>query len=198
MLRLFILEFPGWGCLVCDPRKGKKTKKKNNNNKKNPNQKPTKTIHLDVRHFRTILLSDCASCIPARMNENSFCCTIFSFCHSEGGQWYLSYFNLQVPSGIWCRTSFHMLFLPSVYLAPLMRSMFRPFFFFLSLLCSLSISAMSLLSVLQIFSPFCSVVAVKFFLLKHVFLEFSLWCSGNKSDQEPWGCGFDPWPHSVG
>ena len=27
--------------------------------------------------------------------------------------------------------------------------------------------------------------------------EFLLWHSGNKSDQEPWGCGFDPWPCSM-
>ena len=26
--------------------------------------------------------------------------------------------------------------------------------------------------------------------------EFPLWCSGNESNQEPWGCGFDPWPCS--
>ena len=29
-------------------------------------------------------------------------------------------------------------------------------------------------------------------------LEFLLWLSGNESYWEPWGCGFDPWPHSVG
>ena len=29
-------------------------------------------------------------------------------------------------------------------------------------------------------------------------LEFPLWLSGNESDQYLWGCGFDPWPHSVG
>ena len=28
--------------------------------------------------------------------------------------------------------------------------------------------------------------------------EFPLWRRGNESDQYPWGCGFDPWPHSVG
>ena len=28
--------------------------------------------------------------------------------------------------------------------------------------------------------------------------EFLSWHSGIKSDQEPWGCGFDPWPRSVG
>ena len=25
-----------------------------------------------------------------------------------------------------------------------------------------------------------------------------MWCNGNESDQYPWGCRFDPWPHSVG
>ena len=29
-------------------------------------------------------------------------------------------------------------------------------------------------------------------------LEFPSWHSGNKSDWESWGCGFDPWPCSVG
>ena len=29
-------------------------------------------------------------------------------------------------------------------------------------------------------------------------MEFPSWRSGNKSDWEPWGCGFDPWPHSAG
>ena len=29
-------------------------------------------------------------------------------------------------------------------------------------------------------------------------LEFPSWHSGNESDQEPRGCGFDPWPRSVG
>ena len=28
--------------------------------------------------------------------------------------------------------------------------------------------------------------------------EFPLWHSGNESDQELRGCGFDPWPRSVG
>ena len=28
--------------------------------------------------------------------------------------------------------------------------------------------------------------------------ELLLWLSGNKSNYYPWGCGFDPWPHSVG
>ena len=28
--------------------------------------------------------------------------------------------------------------------------------------------------------------------------EFPSWQSGNESDQEPWGCGFNPWLHSVG
>ena len=28
--------------------------------------------------------------------------------------------------------------------------------------------------------------------------EFLLWCRGNESNQEPWGCGFDPWSCSVG
>ena len=28
--------------------------------------------------------------------------------------------------------------------------------------------------------------------------EFPPWSSGNKSDQEWWGCGFNPWPCSVG
>ena len=28
--------------------------------------------------------------------------------------------------------------------------------------------------------------------------EFPLWRSGNESNQEPWGYGFDPWPRSVG
>ena len=28
-------------------------------------------------------------------------------------------------------------------------------------------------------------------------LEFPLWLSGNKPDQYPWGCGFDPQPRSV-
>lgn len=27
---------------------------------------------------------------------------------------------------------------------------------------------------------------------------FLLWCSGDKSDQYPSGCGFSPWPRSVG
>ena len=34
--------------------------------------------------------------------------------------------------------------------------------------------------------------------LKNFPLEFLLWHSGNKSNQEPGGCGFDPWPSSVG
>ena len=29
-------------------------------------------------------------------------------------------------------------------------------------------------------------------------LKFSLWHSGNKSNYYPWGCGFYPWPRSVG
>ena len=29
-------------------------------------------------------------------------------------------------------------------------------------------------------------------------MEFPLWHSGDKSDWEPRGCLFDPWPHSVG
>ena len=29
-------------------------------------------------------------------------------------------------------------------------------------------------------------------------LEFPSWRSGNESDWEPWGCGFDAWPPSVG
>ena len=29
-------------------------------------------------------------------------------------------------------------------------------------------------------------------------LEFPFWCSGNESNWEPWGCGFDLWPRSVG
>ena len=33
---------------------------------------------------------------------------------------------------------------------------------------------------------------------KKAHMEFLLRCSGNKSDYEPRGCGFDPWPHSVG
>ena len=28
--------------------------------------------------------------------------------------------------------------------------------------------------------------------------EFPLWCHGNESDWYPWGCGFNPWPFSVG
>ena len=28
--------------------------------------------------------------------------------------------------------------------------------------------------------------------------EFPSWLSGNESNQEPWGCGFDPWPGLVG
>ena len=28
--------------------------------------------------------------------------------------------------------------------------------------------------------------------------EIPLWHNGNISDYNPWGCGFDPWPHSVG
>ena len=35
-------------------------------------------------------------------------------------------------------------------------------------------------------------------LLRFLLGEFPLSSSGHKSDQEPWGCGFDPWPHSVG
>ena len=31
-----------------------------------------------------------------------------------------------------------------------------------------------------------------------IWSEFPSWCSGNESDQEPWGCGFDSWPRSVG
>ena len=29
-------------------------------------------------------------------------------------------------------------------------------------------------------------------------LEIPSWCSGNESDEEPWGCRFNPWPRSVG
>ena len=25
-----------------------------------------------------------------------------------------------------------------------------------------------------------------------------MWCRGNESDEDPLGCGFDPWPRSVG
>ena len=28
--------------------------------------------------------------------------------------------------------------------------------------------------------------------------EFPSWHSGNESDKEPWGCRFNPWPHSGG
>ena len=28
--------------------------------------------------------------------------------------------------------------------------------------------------------------------------EFPLWLSSNEPHQYPWGCGFDPWPRSVG
>ena len=28
-------------------------------------------------------------------------------------------------------------------------------------------------------------------------MEFPSWCSGNESDPEPQGGGFDPWPRSV-
>ena len=28
--------------------------------------------------------------------------------------------------------------------------------------------------------------------------EFPSWPNANESDQEPGGCGFDPWPRSVG
>ena len=31
-----------------------------------------------------------------------------------------------------------------------------------------------------------------------IILEFLLWLSGNEPDWHPWGCGFDPWPLSVG
>ena len=34
--------------------------------------------------------------------------------------------------------------------------------------------------------------------LKWKFLEFLSWRSGSKSNWEPWGCGFDPWPRSLG
>ena len=29
-------------------------------------------------------------------------------------------------------------------------------------------------------------------------MQFLLWLSSNEPDQEPWGLGFHPWPHSVG
>ena len=39
---------------------------------------------------------------------------------------------------------------------------------------------------------------VKMDNLKNQAQEFPSWSSRNESDQEPWGCGFDPWSHSVG
>ena len=33
--------------------------------------------------------------------------------------------------------------------------------------------------------------------IKHS-LEFPSWLSGNEPDQYPWGCGFNPWPSSMG
>ena len=33
---------------------------------------------------------------------------------------------------------------------------------------------------------------------KIIIEEFPSWRSRNKTDQEPWGCGFDPWPCAVG
>ena len=34
--------------------------------------------------------------------------------------------------------------------------------------------------------------------IKSLLREFLSWRSRNESNQEPWGCKFDPWPHSVG
>ena len=34
--------------------------------------------------------------------------------------------------------------------------------------------------------------------IKRMILEFPLWLSSNKPDQDPCGCGFDPWPCSGG
>ena len=35
-------------------------------------------------------------------------------------------------------------------------------------------------------------------ILRDEVWEFPLWLSGNESDWYPWGCRFEPWPHSVG
>ena len=40
--------------------------------------------------------------------------------------------------------------------------------------------------------------AVNKYIFKRYFAEFSLWLSSNKLDWYLWGCGFDPWLHSVG
>ena len=37
-----------------------------------------------------------------------------------------------------------------------------------------------------------------FRVLKNWLKEFPLWSRRNESHQYPWGCGLDPWPHSVG
>ena len=40
---------------------------------------------------------------------------------------------------------------------------------------------------------------LELWLLQNTFsLEFPSWRRGNESNWEPWGGGFDPWPHSVG
>ena len=33
---------------------------------------------------------------------------------------------------------------------------------------------------------------------KKYFKEFPSWLSANEPDQDPGGCGFDPWPRSLG
>ena len=45
----------------------------------------------------------------------------------------------------------------------------------------------------KIRSPFL----VTFISLKIQPQEFLLWLRGNEPEQYPWGCGFDPWPHST-
>ena len=34
--------------------------------------------------------------------------------------------------------------------------------------------------------------------LRSTLLEFQVWLRGKQLDQYPWGCGFNPWPRSVG
>ena len=41
-------------------------------------------------------------------------------------------------------------------------------------------------------------VPISIWMDKEGMVEFPSWRSGNESNQEPWGCGLDPWPRSVG
>ena len=81
------------------------------------------------------------------------------------------------------------------------KSLFLDFQFYLLIFISKLLSVLYLLdyySFIEVLNSGSISFLAMFVFFKTLWLEFPLWCSRNESDWEPWGCGFDPWPHSVG